>query len=685
MPIWCGMITSMGNVICFDFMSIKANQVWGVAMARSHLILITMLFGWLLMPSASAAEFEGANQINDDLSLLFEEDELFISATQSARTLGKAPAIATVITDHQLENMGARNIFDALVTVPGFGYSYLNTISTESDIEVRGIKSRMDKVLLMIDGHRINNPFQGSFSHLFDEFPIEQIKRIEVIRGPGSALYGANAFVGVINIIMKKPGDFKGVKLKAGGGNNSRRHGNLLLGQGDADGGVVASYDRLDTDGSRQFVASDALGNSGYTNFWRSTDTAHLIASMDKFSFSALYLDKRRGTPLSITNMIDTRTRTNNRQAYGNIQYRDRLGSVDVEARVGVDQFEWDTEWQINLPGFTTGHPLLKNRTYSGELRLQFEPLQSHHLTMGVSQEFQRQFDVHHIVNGADVSNVFNHNKPAKRQVSAVYLQDEWEIRDDLILTAGVRFDHYSDFGNTTNPRLALVWSANDNLDIKLLYATAFRAPSFIEMYEINNPASVGNPNLIPEKMQTFEAGLVWKLTHNYQLSANLFHNRFTERIVPTTPLTINSGGATIWGGEVELKADWQEYLYGYLNYSYQKSKDNQTQLILPNVPQHRIRVGANAGLFDDWVNINAALRWDGKRGRGAGDTRAAMPATTVVDLGVSTERLMKGLTLSFKAHNLFNTKNYDPSPVTVANGYPRPGRTLLAEAEYKF
>ncbi len=657
---------------------------------RSYMLMAMLGLGWMTVSQASAAdneipESQKIAQLDSDLSLLFDEDELFISATQSARTLGKAPAIATVITDQQLRNMGARNIFDALVTVPGFGYSYLSNFSTESDIEVRGLKSHMEKVLLMIDGHRINTPYFGSFNHLFDEFPIEQIQRIEVIRGPGSALYGANAFVGVINIIMKKPGDFEGARLKVGGGSNHRGNGNLLLGKGDADAGVVASYDRMETDGSKQFIASDVFGNSGYTHFWRSTDTAHLIAAVDKFTFTGLYLDKRRGTPLSITNMIDTRTRTNNRQAYSTIEYNDRFGGVDTTLRLGVDQFEWDAEWQINLPGFTTGHPLLKNRTYSGELRLQFEPFDGHNFTFGLDQEYQRQFDVRHIVDGIDVSAVLNHNKPAKRQVSAVYIQDEWEIDDSLILTAGVRFDHYNDFGNTTNPRLALVWSASDSIDIKLLYASAFRAPSFLEMYEINNPASVGNPNLKPEKMQTFEAGVVWKLTHNYQLSANLFRNRFTERIVQGVPLTINSGGSTIWGGEAELKADWREHLYGYLNYSYQHSKDSQTQSALPDVPQHRARIGVNAGLFDDYVNINTALRWNGQRKRPAGDTRAPVAATTVVDLAVSTDRLMEGLNLSFSAHNLFDAHNYDPSPLTVPNGYPRPGRTLLAEAEYTF
>ena len=661
-----------------------------MARAQCFSLMAAALLGALFTSPLQAAEARAdtgglVTSLDSDLSLLFEEDDLFISASQSARTLGKAPAIATVITDKQLQDMGARNIFDALVTVPGFGYSYQNTISTESNIEVRGIKNHMEKVLLMIDGHRINNPFFGSFNHLFDEFPIEQIKRIEVIRGPGSALYGANAFVGVINIIMKKPGDLAGAQLKGGAGNNSRSHGNMLIGTGSADAGFIASYDRLDTKGSRRFIASDALGNSGYTHFWRSTDTAHLIASVDKFTFTGLYLDKRRGTPLSITNMIDTRTRTNNKQAYGTVQYKDEIGDAHLEATLGIDQFEWNTEWQINLPGFTTGHPLLKNRTYSAEMRLQFTPVEEHNLTVGLAQEFQRQFDVRHIVNNVDVSAVFNHNKPAKRQISAVYAQDEWDIRNNLTLTTGIRFDHYNDFGNTTNPRAALVWSASDSVDVKLLYASAFRAPSFLEMYEINNPASVGNPNLQPEKMRTIEAGVVWRITHNYQLSANLFHNRFSERIVQTAPLTINSGGANIWGGEAEVKADWQEHLYGYVNYSYQKSKDSQTQLALPDVPQHRIRIGVNAGLFDDYLNLNTALRWNSRRMRAPGDTRAPMPATTVVDTAVSTDQLMKGLKVSLSAHNLLDAAIYDPSPATVANGYPRPGRTYLAEMEYTF
>src|SRR5207237_2069032 len=110
-----------------------------------------------------------------------------------------------------------------------------------------------------------------------------------------------------------------------------------------------------------------------------------------------------------------------------------------------------------------------------------------------------------------DVSSTAPFLLPHDRKVSYAFAQDEWTVAKDWTLTAGVRHDEYSDFGGTTNPRLALVWEAAYNVTAKLLYGTAFRAPSFTELYVINNPVLIGNPNLQPEKMKTMEAALSWQ------------------------------------------------------------------------------------------------------------------------------------------------------------------------------
>ena len=98
-------------------------------------------------------------------------------------------------------------------------------------------------------------------------------------------------------------------------------------------------------------------------------------------------------------------------------------------------------------------------------------------------------------------------------------------MQNDLNLTAGVRYDHYSDLGSTTNPRLGLVWSFLKNADRKLLYGQAFRAPSFTELYNDNNPSLMGNPDLLPEKIKTYEASLGYRFSDSLRANLNYFHN----------------------------------------------------------------------------------------------------------------------------------------------------------------
>ncbi|MCP5005192.1 MAG: Plug domain-containing protein, partial [Planctomycetes bacterium] len=131
------------------------------------------------------------------------EDDVIITATRYIKRIEEAPATATVITAEQIRNMGARDILDVLKMVPGIGISRITGYGFFG-IESRGIKNNhSQKVLIMIDGHRINEPNSGGASFVFNNMMVENIKRVEVIRGPGSALYGANAFVAVINVVTK--------------------------------------------------------------------------------------------------------------------------------------------------------------------------------------------------------------------------------------------------------------------------------------------------------------------------------------------------------------------------------------------------------------------------------------------------------------------------------------------------
>ena len=109
--------------------------------------------------------------------------------------------------------------------------------------------------------------------------------------------------------------------------------------------------------------------------------------------------------------------------------------------------------------------------------------------------------------------------------------QDEWQIADDWQLTAGVRYDDYSDFGGTVNPRVALVWDINEQITSKLLYGKAFRAPNFQEQRIQNNPVVLGNKNLNPETIHTYEWALDYRPFSSLRTAVNLYYYQINNLI----------------------------------------------------------------------------------------------------------------------------------------------------------
>lgn len=645
--------------------------------------LLLVLAAFLAPPRAGAE-----SPALDDLSLIYPRGDLFVTATQSARTLDRAPAIATVVTARQIRDMGARNLLDVLAIVPGFGISLSPIHATMYAIEVRGLKTVTSaKVLLLIDGHPVNCLYNGSPTHYFEDFPLEAVRRIEIIRGPGSAVYGANAFVAVINVIMLKPGDFDGTRVALGAGNADRAHQNLVLGHRQGPLSMLAAYDHMETNGTRDFIAQDANGNSGVTNHWRDNHTAYVAAHADGLDLTALLLHNHLGPSVGITNLVDTQSDERLDQAFVRLRHTSGADTFPTEVSVAVDELNSDAAWQVDTPGFADiAEPIYKTRSVTAGLRVRVPPAAGHNVSLGTSYEDSRLFDVRQILDGVDVSATQNHAVPASRQVVALYAQDEWEAAPGRTITAGLRWDHYSDFGGTLNPRLAVVWSAAPQLTAKVLYGRAFRAPSFFELYATpNNPDLAGNPDLNPEAMNTLEGGLTWTPAPPYTISANTFLNRFSKRIVHQAPMAINAGGADIIGTELEMRADWREHRYGYLNWSWQASHDEITHLRLADVPMHQVKAGVTWGLFADAVTATLQGRWQGRQARETGDPRPPTKTATTVDLALSTERLAPGLRVAVSVHNLMDDQAFDPSPTTVPGGYPRPGRTWLVEVGYRY
>lgn len=669
----------------------------------------------LSAPDPQAAE--NATTENKELLLFFEEQDL-VTATKRPTSLRKAPAIATIVTADEIRNMGARNLLDVLKTVPGLGIS-VNEFGALI-IEVRGIRSSTsEKVLVMIDGHSLNKNFTGSaFYPYADMLPMENIRQVEVVRGPGSALYGNSAFVATINIITRNAEEINGFELKAGGGSFDSFKGNLVGGKAIGDLLTVSgSLDHYQTNGPKLMVEADALSGTpfslapGKTDLRSSHTDAFLKIGYGDLTFRGHYLTKKERLNIGLASALTDDSYNELENYWGELAYSMTLtDGLTANLKFSYDYFGQDPNIKFFPNGFLglfpdgmIGKPLVKNRTIGGELQVDWAAFTGNHLIAGVSYEVLRQYDVRQLGNfdplsGAplgSVQEVANWNKDVTRQIWALYLQDEWQLLERVNLTTGLRYDHYSDFGATVNPRVGLVWSFLENADLKMLYGQAFRAPNFQELYNINNPTVVGNPDLKPERVDTFEAGLAWRLNRYFATNLNYFFSTINDQIgwVPSTvpgkpAVNVNMGKSETHGVELGMNGTYGSDLYWNVNYAYQDPRDAKTDQRLAYVPSHRASGSINYAPIK-YVNLYGNVLWTGPRPRDRGDSRPEMPAYTTVDLAVTLKNFYKTLEIQATIRNLFDERYKDPDTSGVLNkvpgDFPREGISGFVTASYRF
>jgi iron complex outermembrane receptor protein len=279
---------------------------------------------------------------------------------------------------------------------------------------------------------------------------------------------------------------------------------------------------------------------------------------------------------------------------------------------------------------------------------------------------------------------------PHRRQIDYAYVQDEWRLARDWALTGGVRHDHYSDFGDTTNPRVALVWDVSLALTAKLLYGQAFRAPAFTELYSINNPIVRGNTALKPETIDTWETAFAWQARSDLDLNLSLFRYSMKDIIRATA----QAGGGTQFnnageqnGHGAELEAAWRATrtlrLQG--SYAWQRSIDVTTQHDAGYAPRHHVTGRADWSVTSGLL-LGGQVNFVADRKRAFGDTRPDIADYTTVDLSLRTNSGSKGWEFSGAIRNLFDVDAREPTLPSngIPGDLPLPGRSFYLQATYR-
>ncbi|MBI2307305.1 MAG: TonB-dependent receptor [Rhodocyclales bacterium] len=686
-----------------------------------HKIICTLLaIAW--------AGTAGAQSLDDDeeLALAYGDKSFVTIATGSRVSVHRAPAVATVITAEDIAAIGATDLDEVLETVPGLHVSRSTTMNNPIYV-IRGIhRNTNPQVLMLENGIPMSSVFSGDRGDVWGGMPLENIARIEVIRGPGSAAYGADAFAGVINIITKTAAEIGGTEMGVRAG--SFKTGDAWMLHGGTIGPIeVAAYFRAGTtDGHDRKLRAD--GQTGWDNIF-ATSASHAPGSMntgrraidgqldlayDKWRFRAGYKQRDHvGAGTGIAQALDPSGKSFSERVTTDLTYHDRdfardwdvtvqgsfmhykvtsdltlfpagaFGGAFADGMIG-NPAKWEQHGRFNASAFYTGFTNHRVRLGTGMEKAEIYKTRE---TKNFNPDFT-PIGTGSYADITDVSDTVPFLRPQSRIVRYAYAQDEWNFAKDWTLTAGLRHDRYTDFGGTTNPRLALAWEAAYNLTAKLLYGTAFRAPSFTEQFAINNPVALGNPNLKPERMKTLEAAVSWQPVETTQLSVNVFRYQMSDIIQAVNTVYTNTGEQKGTGLEFEASWDATKALRLAGNYSHQRSTDETTHKDAGLAPRHRVYLRADWRFMAGW-QANAQVNWVADRKRAYGDTRPAIDDYTTVDLTVRTQRGRNKWDFAVSARNLFNADAREPSPfgtpfVSIPNDIPLAGRSLFAQASYR-
>lgn len=646
---------------------------------------------------------------------VLRDPETVSIATSRPQPIRLAPAVTTVITAEDIRDTGARDLIDILRQVPGFHIGW-RTNQWDPVFAVRGFNSPFNQnVLLMLDGVPQTELVLGDRRVTLGKVPLDIIERVEVMRGPGSALYGADAFSAVVNIITKKNVPEQ-AQIVLSGGSHETYDVRAIGGRDIGDIKIVGALEYWTTDGHEPLIEVDQqtrldalMGTRASlapsrANTHREEFGAHVNLAGQHASLGLRASGWRDiGMGIGAASALDPFGSVDSTTLEATFRYR--RGRADNWAFEGVaDGLMLNykiNDWHFFPPGAFRVFPqgvIFNNEFDERFLRLkgvlQNGAFKNHYLTLGTGAELG-QFELesesrnYRLQDGLviplgpvqDTTDTFSLRGGTwiKRNLVYVFFQDEWVLHPNWALTWGVRYDHYSDFGDTVNPRAALVWNAWHDLTAKFLYGRGFRSPSLLEARARDIPAVQGNPNLRPEKLNSYELAIDYRPWLDLRTRANFFYQVTDDQIrlqSPGGPEYTSDNVDKQKGHGLELELWWditpQTNFYGF--YAYQQNTDETTGRDAAYSPHHKVYARMQQR-YRKWLFTTQAM-YTGERDRRPEDPRPHAETYTFVDV-LTRYDFSKHLGISLDIRNLLDEDAEEAGIGTAFPGdMPLPGRT---------
>lgn len=587
-----------------------------------------VLFAIFLCSSFSSAQ-DSIIQKTDSTGY-YKLSDVVITATKTpANTLELANSIS-IIDSAQISNSNANSVFDVLKNETGISFTRQGGNGTLSNLYIRGANS--SHTLVLIDGVEVNLTNDPSGVYDFSALPIDNIERIEVLRGPQSTLYGSDALAGVINIISKKGSGSPQFSLLTEAGSYNSYKALFGLNGSIQKLNYSASFSRSQSDGYS--VASEKYGNTESDGYFFNNFSAlvgYSISETAEINFYTRYLKSESDNdqfggefgddPTYVTNQEEFSIRGEGKLKLFDEVWNQKLGLTFFR---NVRNNSYDTSAaSINYPFYVNDYSWAHydGRKYKIDWQNDFQLSKSNLLTAGLEFEIEESASEYYAFNyvpdpfSPDIESVIPMNDA---KTFGVYIQDQLKFENSLFVTLGARLDDHSKFGSQFTYKIApsyMHWETGTK--IKATIGTGFKAPSLYYLYD---PA-YGNENLNPEESFGWDFGLEqYFFSQNLTLGVTYFYNKFTDMFGfdYVTFKTINIKEAITKGFEAYIEVKPSDELNIKVNYTYTDARDISPESSDFNKKLLR-RPENKAGLFASYsfipkANLTAEVIWVGIR-----------------------------------------------------------------------
>ena len=696
----------------------------------------------LMMLFVLGSSMNAFAQNNDVLDENFVLDEMVVSATRSEKKLLDTAASVSVITDKDLNQMHINNLDEAFVKIPGVYVGRLSGIgSTTSQTVMRGVNAA-NSVAVLVDGVQVNDSYNGSVT--WSAIPVDMVKRVEVLRGPASVLYGGNALAGVINIITKDV-DKTSVNLKLSyGSNNTQNHSLYVAGKASDKLDFNVNYEKKKTDGyitdpvlsSKAVFGAETtttntgakkwiIGNKGKRQWDENTvgvgfkyhfdESKSLALDFTKNEYEYSYsaptsyfgddIIKKAGTYFSTpgekaSNKYNMTYNDSENGWKAVVGYSDQYKQHDTSISKATDSSKPNTRFSFDLQ---------KNQTISANNNAVFGLNYRKDKMDATVYKLADKFN-------SDSKIAVDSMASGTNKSFSAYVMDEHKFSDRWTATAGLRYDKWSTDGrillpNKTeainydestydnwSPSASVMYKPEADSSVYLSWGKAFEAPSLYRMYSSSyssNVYNIANPNLKPQKAETFELGYKKDLNNKSAIGVSVYDTKYKGLLYKNSLGKVdgmeascyqNAGEAEAKGFELELNHKFDDKWSAFLNYTYQNPvikkalKANEKNKYVTAIPKEVFRAGVTYS-DDKWSGLLTG-EYISKRFSKTDNSDTvngvygSYDPYFIMNMDISYS-FNKNYTLTASVNNILDRDFF--------NYYYQPGRTYSVELNYRF